>query len=239
MSTAAQIAANQANSQHSTGPTSETGKAASSRNNFKFGFTCRFEVLPYENQAGFDALLAALQTEHNPATATEGILVTKMAEHYWLARRAQGLQDTTWAPENPLGDDDRLKLLAVFMRYHTTHDRAFYKALNQLQKLRAEQRKSEIGFESQKRQQAADLAAGVRREAAETRRLEDETRKLEAHEARVRLQHSKAEWNELNTEIKGSIEAILPGHTAISFADLKPFLKTAIKEFVAYKTQAA
>ena len=114
----------------------------------------------------------------------------------------------------------------------TTHDRAFYKALNQLQKLRAEQRKSEIGFESQKRQQAADLAAGVRREAAKTRQLE-------AHEARVRLQHSKAEWNELNTEIKGSIEAILPGHTAISFTDLKPFLKAAIKEFVAYKTQAA
>ena len=239
MSTAAQIAANQANSQHSTGPSSETGKAASSRNNFKFGFNCRFEVLPYENQAGFDALLAALQTEHNPTTATEGILVTKMAEHYWLARRAQGLQDTTWAPENPLGDDERLKLLAIFMRYHTTHDRAFYKALNQLQKQRAEQRKSEIGFESQKHQQAADLAANVRREAAETRRLADETRKLEAHEARVRLQHSKAEWNELNTEIKGSIEAILPGHTAISFADLKPFLKTAIKEFVAYKTQAA
>jgi hypothetical protein len=239
MSTAAQIAANQANSQHSTGPTSETGKAASSRNNFKFGFTGRFEVLPFENQAGFDALLAALQTEHNPITATEGILVTKMAEHYWLARRAQGLQDTTWAPENPLGDDERLKLLAIFMRYHTTHDRAFYKALNQLQKQRAEQRKSEIGFESQKHQQAADLAANVRREAAETRRLADETRKLEAHEARVRLQHSKAEWNELNTEIKGSIEAILPGHTAISFADLKPFLKTAIKEFVAYKTQAA
>jgi len=239
MSTPAQIAANQANSQHSTGPTSETGKAASSRNNFKFGFNCRFEVLPNENQAGFDALLAALQTEHNPTTATEGILVTKMAEHYWLARRAQGLQDTTWAPENPLGDDERLKLLAIFMRYHTTHDRAFYKALNQLQKQRAEQRKSEIGFESQKHQQAADLAANVRREAAETRRLADETRKLEAHEARVRLQHSKAEWNELNTEIKGSIEAILPGHTAISFADLKPFLKTAIKEFVAYKTQAA
>src|ERR1035438_2241332 len=228
MSTAAQIAANQANSQHSTGPSSETGKAASSRNNFKFGFNCRFEVLPYENQAGFDALLAALQTEHNPITATEGILVTKMAEHYWLARRAQGLQDTTWAPENPLGDDERLKLLAIFMRYHTTHDRAFYKALNQLQKQRAEQRKSEIGFESQKHQQAA-----------EARRLADETRKLEAHEARVRLQHSKAEWNELNTEIKGSIEAILPGHTAISFADLKPFLKSAIKEFVAYKTQAA
>ena len=239
MSTPAQIAANQANSQHSTGPTSETGKAASSRNNFKFGFNCRFEVLPFENQAGFDALLAALQAEHNPTTATEGILVTKMAEHYWLARRAQGLQDTTWAPENPLGDDERLKLLAIFMRYHTTHDRAFYKALNQLQKQRAEQRKSEIGFESQKHQQAANLAANVRREAAETRRLADETRKLEAHEARVRLQHSKAEWNELNTEIKGSIEAILPGHTAISFADLKPFLKTAIKEFVAYKTQAA
>ena len=56
MSTTAQIAANQANSQHSTGAKTETGKAASAQNNSKHGLTGRFAVLPTENQAEFDEI---------------------------------------------------------------------------------------------------------------------------------------------------------------------------------------
>ena len=54
----------------------------------------------------------------------------------------------------------------MFIRYQTTHDRAFHKSLNDLLKLRAEKRRVEIGFESQKRQEAAES----RREAAEKRK---------------------------------------------------------------------
>ena len=46
MSTQAQIAANQKNSQNSTGPKSETGKAVSCRNNFRHGFTGAFGMGP-------------------------------------------------------------------------------------------------------------------------------------------------------------------------------------------------
>src|SRR6185437_8184554 len=46
MSTQAQIAANQKNSQNSTGPKSETGKAVSCRNNFRHGFTWRIRHGP-------------------------------------------------------------------------------------------------------------------------------------------------------------------------------------------------
>ena len=221
MSTAAQIAANQANSQHSTGPKSETGKAASSMNRHKFGLTGRFRVHPDEDQSEYDALLAALKEEHNPATPTEQLLVTKMAEHHWLTQRAQVCVNMAVHPDT---DGRLISGLATFLRYQTTHERAFHKALNTLLKLRSERRKEQIGFESQKRKEAAQQA--------------EETRRQEAHAAKIRLQNSKAEWQELNTEIKGSMEAVLPGHTRIPFEDLKPFLKSAIQDFVAYKTAA-
>ncbi|MGA8598820.1 MAG: hypothetical protein WB676_29225 [Bryobacteraceae bacterium] len=51
MSTAAQIAANQANAQLSTGPTSETGKAKSSLNAVKTGLTGRTVLLPGDDAA--------------------------------------------------------------------------------------------------------------------------------------------------------------------------------------------
>jgi hypothetical protein len=63
MSTAAQISANQANSHLSTGPLTEAGKAASSRNNLRLGFRSQSVLLPGDDPAEYDALLAEL-TEH-------------------------------------------------------------------------------------------------------------------------------------------------------------------------------
>jgi hypothetical protein len=160
MSTPAQIAANQKNSQLSTGPKTEEGKSASSKNNFRHGFTGAFALLPWEKQEEFNILLDELRAEHKPATITETLLVEKMAQSYWLSQRAIKLQqiscfhDETDSPE-------REKKLALYLRYQTTHDRNFHKSLNDLLKLRAEKRKAEIGFESQQnrtRQQAADEA---------------------------------------------------------------------------------
>ncbi|MDQ2776436.1 MAG: hypothetical protein M3Y57_16200, partial [Acidobacteriota bacterium] len=117
-------------------------------------------------------------------------------------------------------------------RYQTTHDRAFHKCLNQLAKLRADKRKEQIGFESQKRQQAAQEAIEVSKQA-------DETRRQEVHQAKVRLLNSKAALTELDANIKGTLEAKFPGHTAIPFNDIKPVLETAIQDFVNYKTAKA
>ncbi len=89
MSTDAQIAANRENAQHSTGPKTETGKAASCMNNFRFGFTGVFEVLESEDQDEFDYLFHGLSVEHQVKTMTERILVIKMAQHHWLSLRAQ------------------------------------------------------------------------------------------------------------------------------------------------------
>ncbi|MBV9759138.1 MAG: hypothetical protein JO340_01125 [Acidobacteriaceae bacterium] len=181
MSTDAQIAANRANARHSTGPVTDAGKAASCRNNFRHGMAGAFSVLPSEDQDEFDALLCGLRAEHQPATLTESILVQKMAQHYWLSQRAQRLQDLTMAEDLPAKDQDRQ--FSLFLRYQTTNDRAFHKSLNDLLKLRAEQRRMEIGFESQ-RQKQASLAL---RQSAETRRLDEAARSQRAEDRKEQL----------------------------------------------------
>ncbi len=227
MSTPAQIYANRLNARHSTGAKTEAGKAASADNNTKHNLTGHFSVLPNEIEAEFVQLLLDLVNEHNPVTRTEEILVEKMAQHYWRSQRALYMQ------ENCLEMPEKFAIgLSLILRYQTTHDRAFHKCLEQLAKLRADRRKEQIGFESQKRQQAAQEAIEVSKQA-------DETRRQELHQAKVRLLNSKAALTELDANIKGTLEAKFPGHTAIPFTDIKPFLETAIQDFVNYKTAKA
>lgn len=120
------------------------------------------------------------------------------------------LQDTCFQRDIPACDDD--KKLALYLRYQTTHERAFHKCLGQLLKLRSDARKQEIGFESQKAKEV---------EAA---------RKQETHEARVRLANAKAAHLELDTEIRSTIEAQLPGHAQIPFDQLKTVLKLSLED---------
>ena len=176
MSTPAQVAANQQNAQHSTGPKSDTGKAASWHNNFRHGLTGIFAVLPGEKQEDFDALLSGLRSEHEPASITETLLVEKMAQSWWLRTRALLLQNTCFTE-----DSVDQKQLALYLRYQTANDRAFHKALNELLKLRAERRKIEIGFESQQR----TAEEHTRRQAVEKRRQELHIWKVLLAEAEV------------------------------------------------------
>jgi hypothetical protein len=192
MSTSAQLAANQSNAQRSTGPRTPEGKAIASQNNLRYGFTGAFSVLSWENQADFDALLSGLRTEHQPSTPTEAALVEKMAQSLWLSKRALLLQELTFTLEIPSCLDE--KQLALYLRYQTTHDRAFHRCLDQLLKLRAEKRKTEIGFESQQQKQAD-----------QTRREAVEIRKQELHRYAVLLAEAKLDHQQMqNFELRSS-----------------------------------
>jgi low affinity Fe/Cu permease len=220
MSTSSQIAANQSNAQHSTGPRSPQGKAIVALNNLRHGFYGAFRVLGWEDQEQFDILSVNLHGEHKPSTPTETALVDKMAQSLWLSKRAVFLQGVSFNVASPTCLDE--KQLAVYIRYQTTNDRAFNKSLDQLLKLRAEKRKQEIGFESQKRRQEED----VRKEA-------DEVRKQAMHEARLRAVNAKAADLELDTDIRETVECRLPGHTAFPFKMLKGVLKMSLEEVAA------
>ena len=187
MSSQAQISANQANAQSSTGPKSAEGKAVSSQNNFRHGLTGPFTVLAWEKLHDFQALERDLTAEHQPTTPTESILVLEMAQSHWLRQRAILLQNTCFVGSTRL-DPENERQLALYLRYQNTHSRAFYKALHELQKLRAEKRKQEIGFVSQER-----------KAAEEKRRETKDVHRQEMHEVRVWLTEAQARRHE--TEI--------------------------------------
>jgi hypothetical protein len=88
------------------------------------------------------------------------------------------------ASRNPTNLNE--KRLPLFIRYETTHERAFYRALKELQTLRKEKRNIEIGFESQKLKQAAEARASeaqtLRREQFEWKKMVAESKK-EVHAA--------------------------------------------------------
>jgi hypothetical protein len=151
MSTESQIEANRENAKLSTGPKSEAGKAVAAINNTRHGLAGAFRVLPSESQSEFDALLATLRDEHQPATFTETVLVEAMAQHHWLRQRALNLESSCY--DAATGQIVDQKQLALLLRYQTTHERGFHKALNDLLKLRAARQKEQIGFESQQRKQ--------------------------------------------------------------------------------------
>jgi hypothetical protein len=170
----ARLNANRANAQLSTGP-SLAGRAISCLNHTLHGLARHgngaFKLLTTEDPAGFEALTQSLLEEHQAVTTTELILIHGMAESLWLAQRAQRLQDTCLDPDT--GDIKDEKKFSLYLRYQTTHTRAFHKSLNDLLKLRAEQRRAANGFEAQKHKE------------------EENRRKIERHTAQMALKDAQ------------------------------------------------
>ena len=147
MATQAQINANRANAQKSTGPKSAEGKAKSSLNRVSHGFNSAALFIAGENREEFDALLADLTNEFQPDTPNEQILVEKMVHNQWNSLRAIRFQSVLLDASVPHGyiHPD----LGLLIRYQTSADRAYHKAHAELLKARKERLNSEIGFESQ------------------------------------------------------------------------------------------
>ena len=147
MATPAQIEANRKNAQRSTGPTSPAGKARSCTNRLSHGFTSSVLFIAGEEREEFNLLLADLHNEFQPATASEQILLEKIAQNQWLSLRAYRLQSI--ALNAPAAPGYMHPDLGLLIRYHQSSDRGFYKARNELLSAQKERKKSEIGFESQ------------------------------------------------------------------------------------------
>jgi len=92
MSTAAQIAANQANAQKSTGPTTDAGKAKSSLNAVKTGLTGRTVLLPSEDAAAYQAHLDRAFAQLAPVTDEERGLAQAIADTDWRLLRIPSLE---------------------------------------------------------------------------------------------------------------------------------------------------
>lgn len=133
MTTPAQISANQANSQLSTGPRTESGKAAASQNALKHGLTSELTVLPNEDQAEFDRLLESYRNQFGYDGEHESFLVEQMARSRWKLARIQRLETATFARASETASTDDWKALATLQRYAAAAERSYYKAHRELQ----------------------------------------------------------------------------------------------------------
>jgi len=88
----AQLAANRANAQHSTGPTSAEGKAAVCLNAIKTGLTGRTVLLPSEDAAPYQALLREYEKLLQPVGVEERALVQSLVDCRWRLDRIPGLE---------------------------------------------------------------------------------------------------------------------------------------------------
>jgi hypothetical protein len=92
-----QFAANQANAQHSTGPTSAAGKAKPSLNAVKSGLTGVSVLLPHEDVAAYEALVARVTARYSPVGPCEQALVQSIADADWRLRRIPVLEHGIYA----------------------------------------------------------------------------------------------------------------------------------------------
>lgn len=87
MATERQIAANQANAQLSTGPTTEAGKARARFNALRDGLNARMSVLPGESEEEFQALRDGVMAALEPRGVLELMLASRLVTLLWRQRR--------------------------------------------------------------------------------------------------------------------------------------------------------
>lgn len=97
MSSQAQVVANRANAQLSTGPTSDAGKAKSSLNAVKTGLTGATVLLPSDDVAAYERLVASSFDEWKPETDREKALVQSIADTQWRLLRIPSLESGIYA----------------------------------------------------------------------------------------------------------------------------------------------
>jgi hypothetical protein len=92
MTSLRQIESNRRNSQRSTGPKTQSGKARSSQNAVRHGLTAETVIGPLEDPADYRAFEQAVTTAYDAETAVERELVLRLASLLWRLRRATSVE---------------------------------------------------------------------------------------------------------------------------------------------------
>jgi hypothetical protein len=92
-----QLAANRANAQLSSGPTSSEGKAKVSHNALKTGLTGRTVLLPSDDVAAYQAQVARILQQFAPASDEEKRLTQSLADTLWRLERIPSLEAGIYA----------------------------------------------------------------------------------------------------------------------------------------------
>jgi hypothetical protein len=126
----------------STGPKSPEGKATSSQNATKHGCCSNKLILPDEDEQEWNDLKQGWMDDYNPHTHAARALVYDGAVAQWLLLRARRrYYEAEWSIYSEQCDpmkwtDTHHQKIERFTRYRTTAERAFTRALNNVERLR-------------------------------------------------------------------------------------------------------
>jgi len=166
MSSDAQIAANRKNSELSTGPTTETGKAISSHNAIKTGLTGRTVLLATDDREAFELHVARFLAEWKPATDAENALVHSLAATEWRLLRIPTLESGIYAIgrrqlAEAFSDESDLQVRAVMIeaQIFLTHGKDLSNLALQESRLRRRYQTDLAELKEIQRQRTANAAA--------------------------------------------------------------------------------
>ncbi len=126
--------ANIANAQHSTGPVTPAGKAASSQNAVTHGLTAK-NIVPRTDaeKIEFRTIHESAYVEYKPAGLTETLLVDRIVHaRCSLVRVTRLLGELETGTLDDVRDPGRAKPIASLNRYYNMHERSLYRALREL-----------------------------------------------------------------------------------------------------------
>jgi hypothetical protein len=143
-----QLEANRLNAQHSTGPRSDEGKAASRFNALKHGLDAKSHIIPGEDAAHFETLAEEYFAQFQPAGPAEEMLVRVIVESDWFSRRYARIEaaviDKLLRDTNPADLYATLNAktnpLHHIFRRRDAAKRDWFRALKELQKLQKDRK---------------------------------------------------------------------------------------------------
>ncbi len=124
---------NRQNAQHSTGPKTAQGKARSSRNSFRHGHYSSQTVLEGEPVADYQDLREDLLAQYEPVGHTESALLEELAQSRWRVLRFRRHEARIMEGSERVYDEP--ETLFTIYRLMTGAERAFYRALRELERL--------------------------------------------------------------------------------------------------------
>jgi hypothetical protein len=176
--TPAQLAANRANAQLSTGPRTAAGLAKSSQNAVKSALTGRTVLLPTDDIEEYARFLAGIQRDLKPVGQTECELVQIVVDCFWRQRRIQALEFALCAHGHEQFEDafpdtlEESRYNRIVLQTHMTYEKQFRNF--QIQEARLDRKRAKAMAELQRLQAERKANAEPTETSSESQPSEDE-----------------------------------------------------------------
>ena len=135
-----------------TGPRTEAGKAASSKNATRHGLTAMHPVVTETDRPEFEALEAHLRFSLAPTGFLQELAYSRILISAWNMQRVLKLENALLdnsLGEDPLSNPDTEKQAALYQRYYARFEGSYRANLRELERLQRLQLTSDVHFQDE------------------------------------------------------------------------------------------